>query len=221
MSGPPRWNGTNCHAARSSLRPACGGMRSLRRTDRKPRSPRLAPQARCRMATRCRQAAPAKHRLTRCAAGRRQPTTQAAVIHTPTSTRQHPNRNIGPGWQQTGPRPRTQPVTNRAHAAASPPRRAHQLDARRTNRHSSERCAAQSVVEYGLGPSYKLRVREFAPAFPISRNRVCSLRQFLAVVALPLWHQPCAFPGFGEARTPFLQSVAPKGPHGLCGRRCQ
>jgi hypothetical protein len=138
-----------------------------------------------------------------------------------TSRRQHPNRNIGPGWQQTGPRPRTQPVTNRAHAAASPPRRAHQLDARRTNRHSSERCAAQSVVEYGLGPSYKLRVREFALAFPISRNRVCSLRQFLAVVALPLWHQPCAFPGFGEARTPFLQSVAPKGPHGLCGRRCQ
>ena len=60
VGSAPRWNGTNCHAARSSLRPARGRMRSLRRAVRKPRSPRLAPKARRRMATRRRQAAPAR-----------------------------------------------------------------------------------------------------------------------------------------------------------------
>jgi hypothetical protein len=61
----------------------------------------------------------------------------------------------------------------RCSAGAPPAHRPRALDARRTNRHSRQRCAAL-LSNLASGPSYKLRVREFA-GIPISRNRICSL----------------------------------------------
>jgi hypothetical protein len=90
-----------------------------------------------------------------------------------------------------------------------------------TKKHSRQRCAVRPLVEYDLSPSYRLGVRDFVLAFPISRNRIGSVRKFFALVALRLSHEPPACVGYGEARTPFQRLGAPKGLHGRCRRRCE